>query len=355
VKRTTDASPIKTRERDALFSGLQTATGIVAAVSGGPDSTALMHLLGGWAERVGAAPVLVATVDHRLRPEATEEAKTVAERAGRIGLSHRILTWESPKPRTRIQELAREERYRLLVALAREVGASHVVTGHTLDDQAETIVMRLIGGTDIGGLSGMSPAIARGEITVARPFLGLRKARLIATCRGEGWPYFEDPYNADPRFTRARLRREVMPRLEREGLTPERLAVLALRARRAADALDARVFEVLALADLSKRGASASSAPRLALDGTRLLSEPDAVFLRAMARAIAEVAGPLATAPVRLERLEARVLGDLRGALSRGEPLRMTLGGALIEAKSDGRLIVMPEPPRRHARATSNL
>jgi tRNA(Ile)-lysidine synthase len=354
VKRTA-ASPVGTGELDALFSGLEAATGIVVAVSGGPDSTALMHLLARWAANHRAVPVLAATVDHGLRPEATEEARTVGRRAAEIGLEHRVLAWEGPKPRTRIQELARAERYRLLVALAREAGASHVVTGHTLDDQAETVVMRLIGGTDIGGLSGMSPAVARDGVTVARPFLGLPKARLVATCRAEGWPYAEDPSNADPRFARTRLRKEVMPRLAREGLTLERLAVLATRARRAADALDARVIQVLALADLPEEAASPSEAPRLALDGARLQAEPDAVLLRAMARAIAEVAGAAAAAPVRLEKLEARVLGDLRRALALGEPLRMTLGGALIDVKSNGRLVLTTEPARGARHRKSNL
>jgi tRNA(Ile)-lysidine synthase len=340
-----DKATFDLNEINALLSSLEAATGIVAGVSGGPDSSALMHCLAHWREHGSRPSVVAATVDHGLRPGSAAEAERVAAWAAAAGLPHRILTWEGPKPRSRVQEVAREERYRRLAALAREVGASHLVTGHTLDDQAETVVMRLLHGTGIGGLAGMRPETAREGLTLVRPFLALRKGRLVAACRAEGWPFLEDPSNADPRFARTRLRRDVMPALLREGLTPERLAVLAERARRDADALHVRAVELLATAARPDQDVLAG-APRLILDGTRLRAEPDAVLLRVMARAIAAVAGAL-TRPVRLERLEARVLDDLRPALDRGEALRMTLGGTLIELKADGRLVVRPEPPRR--------
>jgi tRNA(Ile)-lysidine synthase len=189
----------------------------------------------------------------------------------------------------------------------------------------------------------MRPALVRDEVTLARPFLGVAKARLLATCAAAGWPYLDDPSNADPRFTRVRLRGQLMPLLAREGLTADRLASLAERARRDADALEARALAVLAAVRLEAQGEAAKG---LSLNAERLSAEPDAIFLRVIARSLADVLGPRMP-PVRLERFEARILGDLRGALHRGEALRMNLGGALLHLKRDGRLKVQPEPPRR--------
>ena len=120
-------------------------TGVVLAVSGGPDSTALMGLVADTAAEY-CGRILVATVDHGLRPASADEAQAVARLAERFGLPHRILVWSSEKPASRIQERAREARYGLLAEAAQTIGARHIVTAHTLDDQAETILMRLLRG-----------------------------------------------------------------------------------------------------------------------------------------------------------------------------------------------------------------
>ncbi len=342
------AQPVNADEIEILFADLRQARGIVAAVSGGPDSTCLMHLLAAWSQAGERPPVTVATVDHGLRPDSLREARSVAKWARALGFRHKILTWEGEKPDTRVQEAAREERYRLLADLARKVRATHVVTGHTLNDQAETVVMRLLRGTGVGGLGGMRPALMRSGVTLARPLLGLSKARLVATCQAGGWPYIEDPSNADPRFMRARLREKLMPLLMGEGLTPERLAGLAERARRDADALDGAAVAALAAMRLDgDEGAPGES--RLELDALRLKTEPDAILLRVVARAIVEVLGP-ETRPARLERFEALILGDLRAALHKGEALRINLGGALLHLSAMGRLVVRPEPSRRRGK-----
>ena len=334
-----DNSPISARTAKQLFAALKGAPALVLAVSGGPDSVALMRLAAGLRARAEVRPILVATVDHGLRPESRAEAEQVAAWADDASLPHRILTSAEAKPRTRLQEVARNLRYDLLFGLTREVGAAVVLSGHTLDDQAETVLMRIARGTGVAGLAGMRSRSERDGVTLARPFLTLRKARLVATCRAEGWPFLDDPSNADPRFLRARLRR-IMPLVAREGLTPERLTGLAARARRTQDALDARVAAVM---DAARVGAAGG---RVELHGAALRDEPDAILLGLMVRAIVEAAGAR-TRPVRLERLEARILGDLRAALIRGEACRMTLGGALIDLRSDGRLTLTPEPPRR--------
>jgi tRNA(Ile)-lysidine synthase len=257
-------------------------------------------------------------------------------------LRHTIRIWAGDKPRSRVQEAAREARYGLLAAAAREVGAMQVVTAHTLDDQAETVLMRLTRGSGIGGLAAMRPSVEREGVTIARPFLSLRKARLVAACRAQGWPFHDDPSNADPRFARARLR-SIAPLLEAEGLTPERLAVVAERAHRAEEALRFRAGQVLAGARMESAGDA------VVLHGERLACEPDAILLRVVALAIAAALGS-ATRPTRLERFESRVLGDVRTALMRGERLRLTLSGALMEVRPDLSVTIRPEPDRRRGR-----
>lgn len=325
-----------------LLRSRSAARGVVLAVSGGPDSMALMRLAAELRAAGPLVPVTVATVDHGLRAESRAEAETVAGWSGACGFPHRLLTWTGAKPRTGLQEAAREARYRLLADAAKELGASHVLTAHTLDDQAETVLMRIARGTGVGGLGGMRAESAVQGVTLARPLLGLAKASLVAMCRAHGWPFLEDPSNADPRFARSRWRR-LMPALAAEGLTAERLAALALRARRAEDALDRRAAAVLEAAGAP---APAAGADRIELDGATLLAEPDAVLLRVVAQAIAAVAGPRPR-PVRLERFEEHVLGPVRSALTESARLKLNLGGALVEIAPGRRIRFSPEPPRQ--------
>ena len=318
-------APLSEGECAALLSSLSDASGVVLAVSGGPDSTALM---GAFAGRPDA---WVATVDHGLRRGSRAEAEAVARRAAALGLPHRILAWEGPKPRAGLQAAARAARYGLLAAFAREVGASHVATAHTRDDQAETVLLRLAAGSGVAGLAGMRASSRLDGLVLARPFLDVPKARLVATCLARSWPFVDDPSNADPRFARARLR-ATRAALAAEGLSDARLATLARRAARADDALEA------VSRDTFRRLRSAG-----ALDGAGLLALPEAVALRVVARALAEAApGPLP----RLERLERLVLAELLPALAAGRPLRRTLGGALLQA-ANGRVTAAPAPPRR--------
>jgi tRNA(Ile)-lysidine synthase len=315
-----------------------TYRGAVLAVSGGPDSTALM----GCAALVERAiPIVVATVDHRLRPASAAEADGVAALAGRLGLEHRVLAWAGPKPVARLQEAARAARYRLLADLAREIGADLVLTAHTLDDQAETVLMRLCAGSGPAGLSGMAPARALDGLTLGRPFLSVPKARLVATCEDRSWPFVRDPSNADPRFGRARLRR-LLPLLAEEGLTAERLARLAGRLRRDEAALSDAAASALRELRRSDPGGEGC----LVLDGAGLAALPEAVALRTVGLAVAAVTAEASSYPPRLERLERIVLGEILPALAEGRTCRRTVAGLLLAA-GRGRLALSQAPPRR--------
>ncbi len=235
--------PVSVSEAKSLFNDLADSPALVLAVSGGPDSTALMVLAARWAKARNKGPKLIAvTVDHGLRPEAAREAAAVKRLARQLGIEHRTLRWTGKKPKTGLQEAAREARYRLLSGAARKAGAPAILTAHTLDDQAETVLIRLTRGSGLTGLAAMQRVtpLRDGTLQLVRPLLDIPKARLLATLKAAKIPFAEDPSNADPRFTRVRLR-GLLPALAGEGLDARRLALLSRRLKRADAALEAAV------------------------------------------------------------------------------------------------------------------
>ena len=143
-------------DSEAIFAPLAEFRRLGLAVSGGPDSLALLLLAAAFADRHGAhARFVVYSVDHALRPEAAAEAAYVADAAQRLGFAARVLRWEGPKPTTGIQQAARTARYGLIAAAMPADGAEILVTAHHLADQPETVLMRLAHGSGIEGLRGM--------------------------------------------------------------------------------------------------------------------------------------------------------------------------------------------------------
>jgi len=354
------AAPVSAAEAQTLFASLRSAPALLLAVSGGPDSMALMVLAARWRAALKSGPKLLAvTVDHGLRADSAGEARAVGRLARQLGIRHRTVRWIGSKPATGLQEAARAARYRLLAAAARLVGAVHILTGHTLDDQAETVLLRMARGSGLTGLGAMaretllpersgdkktSPRQGAAPLTIVRPLLDLPKARLIATLDAGGLAFADDPSNRDPRFTRARLR-ELMPVLAGEGLDASRLAVLARRLRRA----DAAIESVVAAAASSTSEAAWTNGGRIRLDAEKFIRLPAEVALRLLGRAIAQAAGE---APLRLGRLETlyEALVESRATRRRRHRIRRTLAGALVTLSGD-RLTVERAPPRSEARS----
>ncbi len=335
------ASPVSDTEAAALFSELSGAKRLLLAVSGGPDSTALLLLAARWRAGLRRGPKLVAaTVDHGLRPESKGEAASVARLARSLGVEHRILRWAGHKPQSGLQEAAREARYRLLSQAAREAGARHVLTGHTLDDQAETILFRLARGSGLAGLIGMMPQspmpiAGATDIRLVRPLLSIPKARLLATLAEAGVPHADDPSNRDPRFTRSRLR-ALMPKLAAEGLTAERLALLGRRIEKAETALAAVSYDAI-----QKIAARWPPDGRVSLSAGGFLELPEAIAMHVLYLAIASIGHD---EPIQLGKLE-ELVAALRTA-DRSRRLRRTLAGDMVTLDGDT-LSIERAPARR--------
>jgi len=323
-------APITDAETRTLFAPLASYPHLALAVSGGPDSVALMHLAVGWTRSHGGSPKLsVLTVDHGLRPESRDEAKMVQHQAKQLGLPHAILAWEREDAvSTNVQARARAARYELMAAWCHAHDIPALVTAHHLDDQAETFLMRLARGSGLDGLAAIPERSTWAGIAVLRPLLDLPKTRLVATLDDRGIEYVTDPSNVDPRFERARMRNNIEA-LAKLGLTPEALALSAQRLRRAREALEQYAEGFLA------KHSEMSEAGYATVDAQALAAAPQEIALRALARLIGAVGG--GEEPVRLVKLEA-----LLAALTENPDKTHTLGRCRLEPIS-GRLGIFRE------------
>jgi tRNA(Ile)-lysidine synthase len=309
---------------------------LIAGVSGGTDSLALVLLAADWA-RTRGGDLLAGICDHGLRAESAAEAAGVAARLAERGIPARILPLGlSPGPAQ--QERARDARLAALLGLAAEAGRPFLLLGHQLEDQAETVAFRAARGSGAAGLAGIAPARGAAEALILRPLLGVPRARLAATLRAAGLVPIEDPSNADPRFARARLR---------AALAAGQGAALA----EAAAALAAR--EARERTRLAERLAACAAFPWpgvVRLDRAALGS--DALARRALGALLRLVAGA-EHAPAReaIARLLAAGGGTLAGVMWRGAILAREPAACAPPCEAapgvvwDGRWRVRAAPP----------
>ena len=309
---------------------------VVLGLSGGADSVALLDALVSLAGR-HRFRVVVAHLDHGLRPESREDAAFCGRLCERLGVplhtAEADVSARARRERGGLEQAARRERYRFLRRVRAETGAAMIVVAHNRDDQAETLLMRLLRGAGATGLGGMRPRVGR----VLRPLLEVSREEVLAHLRHRGLGWREDPTNADLRYLRNRVRHELLPYLEarfnpalREGLarTAGLLAEEAAHLGGEADAL----LDTIARAE----GAS------IVLDPSGLASAPPAVARVAVRQALRRAGGLARVRAIHVERILA--LAHSKGSAGRRLPLP---GGREVRYRQ-GELRLGPRagPPR---------
>lgn len=300
---------------DRFLTSLKTPARILVAISGGSDSTGLLLLL---SEALKAAPNLsislcAATIDHALRPESADEARQVAALCSSLGIPHRAMVWQNAKPKTGIMAAAREARYGLLAEAAEAFEANLIVTGHTADDQRETLRMRGMRTEQIS--TGIADAVLFDRrFWILRPLLFSTRADIRAFLSARGVSWIDDPSNEDMKYERVRTRRQLSAEAGAErdmrGAGQERLAL----ASEGAEWLD-RYFRL-----------HGSLLGQVMPDG---LKQDHAVLDYALGRLAAVFGGqPFVPGRVQMERLLAFAVG--------GKPGRMTVGRVVFDLRRDG-------------------
>lgn len=330
LPRTRATAAFERRVARALAPHLEDGERVIVACSGGPDSTALLVAT---VRALGASRVIAAQFDHRLRADGARERETVEALARRLGV--RTVFGRAPRrPPERSESAAREARYRWLARVCGEEGVTACITGHTLDDQAETVLLRLARGTGLRGAAAMDPSsswpvAARGgaSLRLVRPLLGITRAEVNAYLAALDVAALHDPSNDWVEYARNRIRHRVLPELR--SINPraaEQIAGFAGRARDAEQALDA-----LADAWLDQHARVSRSA--IAVDRRALLALPPGLAAHVVQQAAARL---------RVALDAAGVDGVLRAARRRGS--RVALGDAY--AATDAILLTLRRNPR---------
>jgi tRNA(Ile)-lysidine synthase len=305
---------------------------VAVAVSGGGDSMALLLLAARWASDNGH-PLTALTVDHGLRADSAAEAALVGRWLAGRGIAHVVLRWQGNKPASGLQEAARTARYDLMADWAARNGVADLLLAHQQDDQAETMIMRLMRGSGISGLAAMRSVSMRGGLRLHRPLLPVSRARLRTTLGVFGQEWIEDPSNEQLRFARPRVRRLVTAL----GEGP-RLAALAEEFARLDALLDAAAAR-LGGALVSRAGAEVS------VDRPGFRTAPEPVAGRLLRTLIGEIGGAdFAPRSDRLSRAFARIRSEeARPAFTLGRCRFKTRGNVLVVAR-EGHRRGFPKP-----------
>ncbi|HEU4931972.1 MAG TPA: tRNA lysidine(34) synthetase TilS [Pyrinomonadaceae bacterium] len=304
---------------------------IVVAVSGGADSTALLLALEELKRHHKlSVEICVAHLDHRLRKSSSKDAKWVSELATKLGFKSVIgrskVEEEADGQRDNLEQAARNARYAFLQRTAKKVSAKYVLTGHTMDDQAETVLLRLMRGSagfGLGGMEALRPLAKNSSITLVRPLLWARRIDTEEYCRLRRIKFLSDEMNDDLSFARVKVRKQLLPLMQ---------------------SFNNRIVEAIS-----------RTATQLREDGAVLFNDSDALLRRAAVsneesdetKSLALDVKVLSNAPPALRRRALRQwLSDARGGTRRLEMVHLLAVERLLEGNSGGKVAELPNGGR---------
>lgn len=315
---------------DDLTEGLDRAlrnipnTRLGIAVSGGGDSVALLHMLAARGKGLRAV-----TIDHGLRAESADEAAQVAGLCKNLGVQHTILKWENWDKSGNLQDQARQARLRLIADWAGNECITHVALGHTSDDQAETVLLRLARGSGVDGLSGMAAQRMDDQLTWIRPLLHVSRADLRAYLISNDISWTDDPSNDDLKYDRVKAR-QALAHLDGLGVTIDGLVATAKRMQ------DARIALENVTLTLADRCVEVTDAGEVRIDRAIFNTAPDELRFRLLSATLKWISG--STYRPRFD--------SLRGVLARIDTDNgQTLQGCVIRTKANS-IVIRREPAR---------
>jgi len=309
---------------------------LLVAVSGGPDSVCLLHVLVNLKDKLGIR-LHVAHLNHQLRgAESDADARYVSDMASRLGIpatvAPRDVKAHQARHRISLEEAAREVRYRFLAEVARSIGTDQVAVGHTLDDHIETMLMHLVRGTGTRGLRGLQPSTGwqQNRLTIVRPLLGISRQEVADYCRNHSLKPRLDSSNLSLSPLRNRLRHQLLPLLE--SYNPQVTAALLRTARIAGDDLAFLDAECTRIWDKLAR----QQGDTIILDKAGVLNLPLALKRHLLRMAIERLLGTL-------KDIETRHIEEITAALTKPAGKRVSLPGGLVFAVEYDRYLMGPD------------
>lgn len=307
-------------------------TKIAIGVSGGIDSLALLLLFNDWAKQNNSILYTI-TVDHKLRETSTQEAITINNLCKNYNINHIILTWEGEKPLANIEAIAREKRYELIAKFCKENEIKYLLTGHHLEDQAETFFIRLFRGSGIDGLSCMQNEIIINNLHIVRPFLNIHKYELKNYLEKNNIQWIEDESNNDEKFVRNKIRNFLNSFENKEEIT-ERIAFAVNEINKCKNFIQAKLEEVEnKILDFSSFGICL-------INTSELLKLEDDLSLRLLAKTSMKISGNIYKP--RLEKLK-RLYEEIHNYYYNFENLKATFYGCIFQKYDENRMVVYRE------------
>ncbi|NDF11668.1 MAG: tRNA lysidine(34) synthetase TilS [Proteobacteria bacterium] len=301
---------------------------LAVAVSGGADSMGLV-LLAAELAKAKRLQLVAITVDHGLRKEATKEAAKVGEWLKAHGIKHQTLTYKGLAPESNIQEFARELRYRLMAEYCKANKIANLLVAHTMEDQVETLLMRLERGSGIDGLSAIPAVQEMAGITLIRPLLSVPKASLQDYLKSRKQKWISDPSNTNTQFARVRVRN--LMNEHADALFTKRMFDTAVNAGRARHALEVQVNALIAACT------NLNPAGFITIDSNLLLKAPEEIALRLLSAALMCISG--SEEKPRFEKLQRLYAGLHQSTVA------LTLHGCTL-LKGGNTITVLREPAR---------